>query len=272
MGRTVLIVFLLSLLIGRSSIGSPGKTEARYGSDMVLVSSGVFRMGDELKPVHVDSFYIDAYEVTNAQYKAFLGWVRENSDESVRSPDQPPGKDHTPRFWKPFRPALLKKTGMAKLQRFDEETFRKDDHPVVGVDWYDAYAFAKWAGKRLPTEAEWEKAARGTEGNVWPWGGTWDFSKCNSGGYEWKGERDGHIYPGPVNGYPDGRSPYGCYNMAGNAWEWAADSPEGANGPRIIKGGGSNSYPTSVRAASRKEYEPGFRYFNIGFRCAKDAE
>jgi formylglycine-generating enzyme required for sulfatase activity len=257
---------------------------------MVLVPAGEFIMGDDrgedqVRPrrnVHVESFYIDKWEVTNAQYQRFLEWVEEHSDRTVRHPHQPAQKDHTPRYWKPFRPPLLQQTGMARLQHFNEETFRHPEHPVVGVDWYDAYAYAKWAGKRLPTEAEWEKAARGTDGRIWPWGNEWDFAKCNSGGYEWKGERDGFIYSAPAKHYPGGLSPWGCYNMAGNVLEWTADvfddqdtrdrAVSDAQTTMVVKGGGSNSYPSAVRGAARKKYEKEFRYFALGFRCAKDPE
>jgi formylglycine-generating enzyme required for sulfatase activity len=257
---------------------------------MVLVPGGNFILGDDRgrenelpqREVYVESFYIDKWEVTNAQYQRFLDWVDQHSDRTVRHPNQPAQKAHTPRYWKPFRPPLLRTTGMAKLQHFEDETFRHPDHPVVGVDWYDAYAYAKWAGKRLPTETEWEKAARGTDGRVWPWGNDWDFSKCNSGGYEWKGERDGFIYTAPAKHYPGGLSPWGCYNMAGNASEWTSEVYGGeevaeraasdAQTVMVVKGGGSNSYPSAVRPAARKGYEKEFRYFSLGFRCAKDAE
>ena len=132
----------------------------------------------------------------------------------------------------------------------------------------------------------WEKAARGSDGRTWPWGNEWDFSRCNSGGYEWKGERDGHIYTAPAKSYPEGRSPYGCWNMAGNVAEWVADwyaaesgkSGRGRKAPagpsrreeKVIKGGGSSSYPSSVRPAARIGHERTFRSFNLGFRCAKD--
>jgi len=253
---------------------------------MVLVPGGEFVMGDDRgaanemprRAVRVEPFYIDKWEVTNGQYQQFLDWVAKHSDRTVRHPHQPADQDHTPRYWKPFRPVLLHKTGIAELQHFDEETFRKRDHPVVGVDWYDAFAYAKWAGKRLPTEAEWEKAARGTDGRVWPWGNEWDFAKCNTGGYEWKGERDGFIYAAPAQHYPSGVSPYGCFNMAGNVWEWTGDphtagseASQAAAQPMTVKGGGSNSYPSTVRPAARRGYEPEFRYFCLGFRCAKDA-
>ena len=288
-----LVTALASIGLASAADDLPKETTTKDGAVMVLVPGGGFIMGDDKglsgelaqTRTRVKPFYIDRHEVTNGQYGRFLEWVKKNSDESIRHSDQPIGKDHTPRYWKPFRPSLLKKTGMARLQHFDEKTFRKDDHPVVGVDWFDAYAYAKWAGKRLPSEAEWEKAARGTDGRVWPWGNDWDFKKCNSGGYEWKGERDGSIYTAPVTGYPDGVSPYGCYNMAGNVWEWTNDmflaidrseqaNMESAGGyaqvQRVIKGGGSNSYPSWVRPAARKGYEPEFRYFCLGFRCATD--
>jgi formylglycine-generating enzyme required for sulfatase activity len=270
------MTFIIKTLAGGRFQELPLKITAPDTSTMVLVPSGPFLMGDpprsQEKPsrvAHVKSFYIDEVEVNNVQYSKFLEWVKVNTDASVRHPDQPPQKDHTPRYWKPFRPALLHDTGMAAIQHFDEDTFRKDDHPVVGIDWYDAYAYAKWALKRLPTEEEWEKAARGGDGRIWPWGNSFTFDKCNSGGYEWKGERDGSIYSAPVQSYPEGASPYGCLNMAGNVAEWVDASDDSVL--RVIKGGGSDSYPSSVRAAARKVYEPTFRSFTVGFRCARDA-
>ncbi len=216
--------------------------------------------------VEIDGFKIDKYEVTNAEYQKFLDWVTDNGDASVRHSSQPENKDHTPRYWKSFVPKVLKNNGMAKLQHFDDETFKQPNQPVVGVDWYSAYAYAKWAGKRLPTEAEWELAAAGPDKNIWPWGNEFAFDKVNSGGYEHKGERDGHIYLADVNSYPEGVSHYGIFNMAGNAWELV----DMADGNAVIRGGGSSSYPSGVSTQSRKVYEPTFKSFNIGFRCAKD--
>ena len=252
----------------------PKKITAKDGSVMILIDKGNCIIGDgkDKKNKYIQSFYIDKYEVSNAQYKKFLEWVNKNSDKSIKHPSQPEDKDHTPRYWKKFSPDLLKETGMTQLRRFDETTFTKDNHPVVGIDWYDAYAYAKWAGKRLPTQKEWEKAARGTNGNLWPWGNNWLFENCNSGGYEWKGERDGYIYSAPVNSYPVGASPYGIYNMAGNVWEWTLDASASENLKKIIKGGGSESYPSAVMPAFKKEYEPEYKYFALGFRCAKSIE
>ena len=285
----------LALLLAIAAAGpgmaqdSDKEIQTKDGALAVLVPGGNFLMGDDngapqerpQRTVRVRTFYIDKWEVTNRQYERFLDWVKKHGDQSVRHPDQPADKDHTPRYWKKFRPTLLQQTGMARLQQFDDETFRNPDHPVVGVDWYDAFAYAKWAGKRLPTEAEWEKAARGPDGRTWPWGNEWDFKRCNSGGYEWKGERDGYIYTAPAQSFSEGVSPFGCYNMSGNVWEWVNDAyslpPDSKldvkveRGQKTIKGGGSNSYPTTVRPAMRKGYEPQFRFYCLGFRCAMDA-
>jgi len=243
------------------------------------------------RKVRLNAFAIDRYEVTNAQYRVFLAEVTQHGDRHCAHPNQPAGKDHTPRYWKKFNP-LLQDPAFAKLAQFDAATFTQDHTPVVGVDWFDAYAYAKWAGKRLPTEAEWELAARGPDGRRWPWGDDWQWGLCNIVGEKLgadvraKGrEKDGYIYPAPVGQYPAGRSPFGCDDMAGNAAEWVADwyAPdayvtgpvENPGGPsagdeRVVRGGSSQNYPSYTRCAVRAHREPEFRTFVLGFRCAKD--
>jgi formylglycine-generating enzyme required for sulfatase activity len=176
---------------------------------MVFVPAGEFLMGsaeadsdadEDEKPqrrVYLDAYWIDKYEVTNEQYGKFLAWIMQSKDYSKCHPDEPANRDHTPGCW-------------------TSANLNGPKQPVEGVDWWDAYAYAAWAGKRLPTEAEWEKAARGTGGWKYPWGNEWDGSKCNTS--------DGG--PGvttPVGSYRGNVSPYGCHDMAGNVWEWCAD-------------------------------------------------
>jgi len=275
--KKIIYIFLLLFIISIDVSNADNihkQITAKDGAVMILIPKGdcIIGIRETRKIVYVDDFYIDQYEVSNAQYKRFLEWVNRNSDKSLRHSNQPIGKDHTPKYWKEFRPTLLKQTGIAELQQFDETTFIKDNHPVVGIDWYDAYAYARWAEKRLPTEAEWEKAARGTKGYLWPWGNKWLFEDCNSGGYEWKGERDGYIYSAPVDSYPNGVSSYGVYNMSGNVWEWIEDNSTFENLKKVIKGGGSESYPSTVMPSFKKEYEPEYKYFALGFRCVKNIE
>ncbi len=235
----------------------PKAARGEDGAEMVLVPAGEFVMGSEEsgneKPrhrVYLDGFYIDKFEVTNALYKPFLQSARRN---------QSAGRD-APSDWSNSR-------------------FNGESQPVVGVTWHDADAYCTWAGKRLPTEAEWEKAARGTDGRKYPWGDQWDASRANSN--ESKLGKTA-----PVGSYAGGVSPYGAHDMAGNVWEWVADwydpdyyqrSPErNPTGPdsgrtRVLRGGSWLYEPFGLRTASRFSFTPGFRGNLIGFRCARGA-
>jgi len=151
----------------------------------------------------------------------------------------------------------------------------RNDNPIVNVSWEDATAYAIWAGVALPTEAEWEKAARGIDGRLYPWGNTWDGKKCNY----FHGPRQ----TTPVWSYPEGTSPYGTLDMAGNVWEWCADwyDPEyyinastlNPTGPttgstRVLRGGSwCDEDPVVFRAVSRDNREPDNKERYIGFRC-----
>lgn len=200
------------------------------------------------RTVFVDAFYIDKYEVTNKQYKQFLA-----------------------------------ETGYTPKHYLDYEPFNSPDFPAAVLEWEDAVAYANWAGKRLPTEAEWEKAARGTDGRIWPWGNEWDGTKLS--GNDGTGLKDGYKETAPVGQFPQGASPYGAHDMAGNLWEWVSDwydpnyyrtSPPNVNpkGPEtgdghVLKGGGWAENLDFTRCANRLGGEPGSLL--RGFRCAMDA-
>jgi sulfatase modifying factor 1 len=260
-------------------------------NNMVFIPSGVFIMGSDKgspyegppRKVYLDGYYIDRYEVTNSLYQRF---VDEGGYESQKYWSQEGwewkenGQISYPGFW------LGKEYSKSQ---FGWE-YHKADQPVAGVSWYEADAFCRWAGKRLPTEAEWEKAARGDDGRTYPWGE--DPPDCFHANYA--GCRQ---YPAPVGSYEKGRSPYGLYDMAGNVWEWVADwftedyfkkdkekevleNPKGPEkgGPKTRKGGGWYYEERNIRTYTRWRNPPEYRDSPtvkgcpIGFRCAKDAK
>lgn len=199
---------------------------------------------------HVQGFKIDRFEVSNTQYARFLAHVQTSGDHSLCHPDEPGDKDHTPAYW-------------------SEPKFNDPSQPVVGIDWYDAYAYARWQGKRLPTVDEWEKAARGSDGRLYPWGTDFDATLCTSADEE-GGKPD---RPFPVDSNAAGASPCGALNMAGNVAEWVATrNPDSSVESRFLMGGGWNSecrvfgltYYRGIKGqvAARKDF--------IGFRCAAD--
>ncbi|MEO0206909.1 MAG: formylglycine-generating enzyme family protein [candidate division WOR-3 bacterium] len=222
---------------------------------MVLIPGGYFIMGSDSigeSPKHkvwIDTLYLDKYEVTNRQYLEFV-----------------------------------KATGHPKPAFIKDSCLNNPNQPVVGVSYFDALCYAKWAGKRLPTEAEWEYAARGgLVEKEYPWGDEPPFRKCN---YAPEGnfEADGFRYTSPVGKFAPNN--FGLYDMAGNVWEWCADfydttfyrlSPDkNPTGPdsgytRVLRGGSWLSInPRHLKCSSRMGLKPFVQDRYYGFRCAKD--
>lgn len=258
---------------------------------MVLIPSGAFQMGSEEfvayydeKPVHsvyLDGYYIDKYPVTNAQYKEFVNanpvwgkparWYDQGSGGNVSIPR----KYHDGEYLKNWKSGNFPKG--------------EEDHPVTWVSWYAAMAYARWIGKRLPTEAEWEKAARGgLTGEKYPWGETIDSTYVNYDAWVGKTTAVGQY---PANGY-------GLYDVVGNVYEWCLDkwdrnfyshspennpiSGESVNGTvnnfakikssRILRGGSCVSTPQNVRVAYRSRNTPRYTCYTIGFRCVRSED
>jgi formylglycine-generating enzyme required for sulfatase activity len=291
------LVLLAVGTIASLSLAQPGPAlEADDGVEMVLIPAGEFWMGsppeeisrviDECRKqgrdeaicklwferegprhrVYLDAFYIDRDEVTTARFEKFVR-VTGYRTTAEREGSAPVFKDDK---WSTAEGANWRQPG-------GPDTTAASDHPVVQVSWYDAEAYCNWASKRLPTEAEWEKAARGTDGRRYPWGDDWDETRVG----EWKNH---HAHS--VGSAPRGASPYGVLDMAGNVWEWVADwhdgkyyrrSPErNPRGPdsgqyRGVRGGSWNSDPLILRSSYRGNSSPGYRSSSFGFRCSRAA-
>jgi serine/threonine-protein kinase len=241
---------------------------AMDGAEMVYVPAGEFLMGsedadawDDEAPEHrvyLDDYWIYKYEVTNEQYAEFLNEMGNQTEGGVTW------------LYAGDEDANIHKSGGEWVVDSGYEY-----HPVVEVSWYGAQAYCEWAGGRLPTEAEWEKAARGEDGSTYPWGEA--NPNCNLAQY---GNCSGETIE--VGSLPDGASPYGALDMAGNVWEWVADwydedyyktSPyENPSGPnngiyRVIRGGSWYSHEWYLRASDRDRYIPVYFVGSRGFRC-----
>lgn len=260
-------------------------TVQRRGKDnaeMVYVPAGDFIVGgDVTRTVSLDAYWIDRTEVTNEQFKQFADATGYKTDAEKQgwSDDYVGGKwEHvTGQTWLTPNGA-----GSAIADKMKQ--------PVSLVTWNDASAYCTWAGKRLPTEAEWEKAARGTDGRTFPWGNTWDGTKLNfcdgNCTYSWKdgSVNDDFAESAPVGSFPKGASPYGALDMAGNVWEWAADwyapdypknlSASNPTGPasgdaKVVRGGAWSIDQSYARTSGRLYVAPDFRQRSVGFRCAQ---
>jgi formylglycine-generating enzyme required for sulfatase activity len=240
----------------------------------------------------VDEFLIDVYEVTNEAYKTYIlntkrmmpfAWVNNGyalSESQLRKMDVEKLRKVALDYFKlDMDTRAMDKPKLVQAMLKHQEQL--DRLPVSGVNWFDAREFCQWRSARLPTELEWEKAARGTDGLEYPWGNEWDPKVTNTGD-------DGKWEEGvaPVGSYGNNKSPYGAYDMSGNVWEWVDDwyepypdstyqSPMYGKTNRVIRGGGGGvgHYAISYffRGATRQFSEPEMESDDVGFRCAKDA-
>lgn len=278
------------LIVTGDWTGTALNVTAAYGAfgpanaEMIYIPAGSFLMGnngsepysfsDELPQHSVDlaGYWIGKYEVTRGQYAQFM------AAEGYSNPA----------YWSSAGWTWKVNSGRTKPFQWDNPVFwgnppgswnQTDKHPVVGVTYHEAEAFCNWAGGHLPTEAQWEKAARwtGSYPNVYPWGNTWDAERCNNtedhnpagGGYQ-------YYQTAPVGSYSSGVSPYRLHDMAGNVWEWVQDwykSYPGSSSPfdytgtyRAMRGGGFTDYATICfhRCAWRGYYDPSSSYYHYG--------
>jgi formylglycine-generating enzyme required for sulfatase activity len=318
MTREILIVTLLSSVClisgcpGSSSSGVSGGNQGTAGAyaplavNETFVRGGSFSMGSELgeddeRPVtrvQVEGFYIDKYEVTNKQYRDFL-FASKDSKHAHCHPDEGEAKDH--------KPALPERE--AQTHHFPKNYFKDakyDGYPVVCIDWFDAYSFAAFYNRMLPSEAQFEYAARSSEDRRYPWGEEAPLLPApranfftpipakNSkerelaekyGSAKAADQVDGFPFTAPCGSFPAGASRFGALDLAGNVWEWTGSiyveygkkkeaakkgEKEPANAFRVLRGGGWDS-PSSflLRSANRVAQKPFVRRCKVGFRTSR---
>ena len=270
------LVLLYSIITGNKGAG------VKNFDRLIEVPAGEFTYQDGQK-VNLPTFYIDQYEVTIGQYAAFLRALEEDPslEAKVAHPDQPKGKSHVPEAWadqNELTPPMPGYYTRAKRWGRYQEAALDVNSPVFGVDWWDAWAYAQWKGRRLPTEQEWEKAARGTDGRTYPWGNTEDDKLANtSADLDPNPKKGGHIdgYKrwAPVDAIKGDKSPYGVMGMAGNVSEWTASTdadPEMSSAKLpVIRGG---NWRTKDHAVTRRVLKLTENQSDsaLGFRTASD--
>ncbi|MDH5544572.1 MAG: formylglycine-generating enzyme family protein [Gammaproteobacteria bacterium] len=241
--------------------------------------------------MHLKDFYIDQYEVSLKQYKEFVSatehkkpmyWFQNGyalTMEEAATMEEGLFRKIAAEHFK-LDMDTTKMSRAAIIEEMKKKQAELDVYPATGVSWHDADAYCKWRGQRLPTEAEWEKAARGPNGNEFPWGNQWDTEKTETGD---DSEFDEGI--APIGAYPQNKSYYGAYDLGGNVWEWVDDWYQAYPGNnnqnekfgtihKVIRGGGGGvgHYAISYffRGATRQYAEPEVLGEDVGFRCAKD--
>ncbi len=254
------LAFCLIVLLITACNSAPTPPVTTDNAPLVYVPAGEFTMGSDLLPnegpihtVYLDAFWIDQHEVTNAQYRQCVTAQQCPAPVEGYSDRHQSGYYGNPEF---------------------------DNFPVAYTGWAEADQYCRWAGKRLPTEAEWEKAARGTDAREFPWGNTFDATRANSA-------LNIELVTTSVDSHPGGASPYGAVDMAGNVWEWVADwydetyyaqSPHAnPTGPvtgtmHIVRGGGYGGYDAAQRTSLRRDLDANERVPYVGFRCARSAQ
>lgn len=238
LARQAAAIFLGSVLfwsIPESGWGNEasGRMESEItgmdGAPMILVPEGEFLYGEDKQHFWLPAFYMDKYEVSTRLYVAFL-----------------------------------QATGRAQPDDWSKQVAMiGSDRPVVQVTWYDAEAYCRHYGKSLPTEQEWEKSARGTDGRVYPWGNDVPTDAHALFNKEWWG----YGLLATVNSYGAGKSPYGFYHMAGNVWEWTGSDFN--RDSKVLRGGSWGHGREGLRVAHRFFRPPSYRNYFMGFRCAK---
>jgi len=297
--KIIIVLLVLTMVSCEHSAGPDDNHEPVINEnlgDFALVAAGEFKMGDNFnegdsdeRPVHtvyLDAYYIEKYEVTNGKYKEFIndsGYL----DSTYWTAGGFGDYGIQPNYW---TNSIYRGGGIAGNENF----------PVVGISWYEAMAYCAWLSEktgetyRLPTEAEWEKAARGTDQKRYPWGGNidgscanyWDSGDPYEDGLTPVGFYDGGTHKGFKTN--DNSSSYGVYDMTGNVWEWcydrynikyyAASPVDNPNGPlsgifRVLRGGCWGTYynyRSALRSARRYKSYPRNRFCVAGFRCVRE--